>query len=65
MDTKRYLTVSQFCKTHEWAKPGGIRALLFNRQSNGFAKCIRRLGRKILLDEAAVLEYIDSNREGC
>ncbi len=52
------LSVSQFCSKHDWATPGGIRHLLFNRETNGFKKCVVRLGRKILLDEGAVFEWL-------
>lgn len=52
------LSVSQFCGKHEWAKPGGIRHLLFNREKNGFNRCVVRLGRKILLNEGAVFAWL-------
>lgn len=52
------LSVSQFCNKHEWATPGGIRHLLFNRETNGFHRCVVRLGRKILLNEEAVFAWL-------
>lgn len=52
------LSVSQFCQKHEWANVGGIRHLLFNRETNGFDRCVVRLGRKILLDENAVFDWL-------
>ncbi|HOH28214.1 MAG TPA: hypothetical protein PLC40_00945 [Candidatus Hydrogenedentes bacterium] len=54
----RLLSVTQFCQKHEWATQGGIRHLLFNREMNGFDRCVVRLGRKILLNEAAVFEWL-------
>ncbi|MGI6458540.1 MAG: hypothetical protein ACOX5J_00315 [Candidatus Hydrogenedentales bacterium] len=61
----RLLSVSQFCNKHEWATIGGLRHLLFNREANGFDKCVVRLGRKILLDEAAVFAWLERHgREG-
>ena len=58
--TRRLLTVAQFCEAHPWAHPGGVRAWLFNRRTNGFDSCIRRIGRKILLDETAVFAWVDA-----
>ncbi len=57
------LSVSQFCAKHEWATPGGIRHLLFNRETNGFNRCVVRLGRKILLNEEAVFAWLQEG--GC
>jgi len=52
------LTVAQFCERHSWAKVGGIRSAIFFRASNGFETCILRFGRKVLLDEAAVIAWL-------
>lgn len=52
-------TVAQFCERHAWATPGGIRHLIFHKDTNGFAPCVKRLGRRVLLDESAVLEFIE------
>ncbi len=54
----RLLSVTQFCERYEWATVGGIRHLLFNRETNGFNKCVVRLGRKILLNEEAVFAWL-------
>jgi len=58
--TPNYLTVIQFCERHEWASIGGIRHLIFHEKTNGFSKCIRRIGRRILLDENAVFAWIEA-----
>ena len=57
--TPNYRTVKQFCDRHEWATLGGIRNLIFHAETNGFAKCIKRMGRRILLDEDAIFTWID------
>ena len=54
-----YFTISQFCDRHEWATLGGIRHLVFHEHTNGFAPCVRRMGRRVLLDENAVFVWID------
>lgn len=53
-----FLTVAQFCDKHPWAKPGGIRHAIFFGKDNGFEACTVRFGRKLLLDEAAVIAWI-------
>ena len=52
------LTVAQFCDKHPWARPGGLRHAIFNSKANGFDACIVRFGRKLLLDEARVFEWL-------
>lgn len=56
--TPTLLTVKQFCERHKWATEGGLRSILFHRETNGFKNCIVRMGRKILLDEAEVFEWL-------
>ena len=59
------VSVDEFVKRHSWATRGGMRQLLFNRASNGLDRAVVRLGRKLLLDEAAVFEWLDERgREG-
>ncbi|MEO8401839.1 MAG: hypothetical protein ABI597_08615 [Gammaproteobacteria bacterium] len=36
-----------------------IRWLIFNEKANGFSACIRRLGRKVLIDLDAFESWID------
>ena len=54
-----FLTVAQFVKKHEWAKTGGVRQLIFHGVSNGFDNCVRRVGKKVLLDEDKVFAWIE------
>jgi hypothetical protein len=48
---RRLFTVSQLCKVYPAFTPGGIRWLLFNRDTNGLASAVVRVGRRVLLDE--------------
>lgn len=59
-----FFTVKQFCQRHEWAAPGGVRHLIFNAEQNGFSKCIKRIGRKVLIDESAVFLWIEEKNAG-
>ena len=60
----RLVSVSEFCARHSWARPGGLRALLANRRENGLERACVRLGRRLLLDETRVFEWLEGRREG-
>tara|TARA_B100001750_G_C15433593_1_gene559636 strand:- start:578 stop:772 length:195 start_codon:yes stop_codon:yes gene_type:complete len=53
------LTVRQFSQKHPAFPEGGLRFLIFNAEKNGFSACIRRMGRKVLIDEEAFFDWID------
>ena len=57
-----YLTVTQLCEKHPAFKPGGIRALIFNEETNGLkaSGAIVRVGRKVLIDEAKFFAWVSS-----
>lgn len=59
--SSRYLTVHQFCAQHPWPSIGGLRHLIFHADSNGLSAAIRRVGRRILIDEHAFFEWLDRN----
>ncbi len=56
-----YQTVPQFCENHPAFKIGGLRALLFNKHSNGLAEsgAIIRIGRKILIHETNFFAWVE------
>lgn len=53
------LTVKQFPKKHEAFSEGGLRHLIFHQNENGFHRCIRRIGRKILIHEKAFFSWLE------
>lgn len=58
-DTKKtYLTIRQFIDKYEFLSADALRWQI--RTNKDFEReCIRRFGRKILLDEEKVLKFID------
>jgi len=54
------VTIPQFIERHTWATKGGLRLAVFHGAANGFDACVVRFGRRVLLDEAAVLEWMRS-----
>jgi len=62
-ETRNLLTVRQFSQKHPAFPESGLRYTIFHESQNGFAKCIRRIGRKVLLDEQAVFHWIDEQNQ--
>lgn len=58
-DISRLIPVPDWSKHHEWPPLGGLRHLIFNEKSNGFDKCVRRIGRRVLIDEKAFFDWVE------
>ena len=56
----RLIPLTEWPKYHTYPPLGGLRHLVFNAASNNFDKVIRRVGRRILIDEDAFFQWIDS-----
>ncbi len=54
-----YVTIRQLTTNHPAFTEGGIRALIFRADRNGFNRCIRRIGRKILISKSAFSRWIE------
>jgi hypothetical protein len=59
-------TVNQFTEKQPAFTTGGLRALIFNENSNGLAKsgAIVRIGRKVLIDESKFFAWVESQNQG-
>jgi len=55
----RLIPVTKWHESHEWPPIGGLRHLIFNAKSNGFDKVIKRIGRRVLIDEAAFFQWVE------
>jgi hypothetical protein len=55
----RLLTVKQLPSHYPAFSEGAIRWLIFNEKENGFNRCVRRIGRKILIDLNKFESWID------
>lgn len=56
-----FIPVTDWNQRHPWPPIGGLRHLIFHATSNGFDKVIRRVGRRVLIDEAAFFAWVDGN----
>jgi len=62
----RLIPVTKWNNYHVWPSIAGLRYLIFNADSNGFNKVIRRVGKTILIDEQAFFDWVSSqNAPGC
>lgn len=61
-ENKRFIPVPSWNKYHDWPSVAGLRYLIFNSKSNGFDAVIRKVGRRVLIDEQAFLAWV--NQQG-
>lgn len=57
----RYIPVNDWNKDHAWPPTGGLRHLIFHAKRNGFDAVVRRVGRRVLINEAAFFQWVDAN----
>lgn len=61
--TPNLIPVTEWSQHHEWPPLGGLRHLIFHANENGFDKVVRRVGRRVLLDEDAFFKWVDEQQE--
>ena len=59
--TTRLIPAAKWNDFHPWPPKGGLRHLIFNEKQNGFQKVVRRVGRRVLIDEAQFFEWVQGN----
>jgi len=58
--SKRLIPANEWPNHHVWPPIGGLRHLIFYAGSNGFDKVIRRVGRRVLIDEQAFFAWVEA-----
>jgi hypothetical protein len=58
-DKSRLIPVTAWNDHHAWPPLGGLRHLIFNAHRNGFGAAIRRVGRRVLIDERAFFQWVE------
>jgi hypothetical protein len=61
--TTRLIPVTQWNDYHSWPPQGGLRHLIFYAKTNGFDKVVRKVGRRVLIDEAAFFEWVKTQNK--
>ena len=59
MSQRTLNTVRQHAEKFPSFTQGSLRNLIFNAKTNGFDVALVRVGRRVLIDEAAFFEWID------
>lgn len=59
---RRLRTVRQLCAEHPACTPGGLRWLLFHRQTNGLERAVRKVGRRVLIDVDRFFVWVDEQQ---
>lgn len=59
MDARSYLTVKQLPAKYPAFTENAIRWAIFNKDRNGFNTVIRKVGKKVLIDEQAFVAWIE------
>ena len=57
--TRRFIPVTRWNDFHAWPPLGGLRHLIFHREQNGFDACLRKVGRRLLIDEQAFFAWVE------
>lgn len=60
LDTKtRYIPVPKWNEYHDWPTVGALRNYIFYAKQNGFDEVIRRVGRRLLINENAFFAWLE------
>ncbi len=52
------IPANEWPKHHAWPPIGGLRHLIFNAKTNGFDSVVRRVGRRVLIDQQAFFAWV-------
>ena len=58
-ESTRLIPASDWNKFHHWPPLGGLRHLILHKEKNGLKKVVRKVGRRVLIDEQAFFKWID------
>lgn len=62
--SNRLIPVPEWNQHHSWPPQGGLRHLIFNEKTNGFASAFKRVGRRVLIDEAEFFRIVNEQNGG-
>jgi hypothetical protein len=55
----RLIPVTKWPEHHAWPPIGGLRHLIFHADKTGFAHCLVRVGRRVLIHEDRFFEWTE------
>jgi hypothetical protein len=57
---RRFIPLTKWNDYHPWPSLSGLRWMVFNAEKTGFDQCLRRVGNRILINEQAFFDWVDS-----
>ena len=60
---KRLIPLTEWNKYHMWPPQGGLRHLVFYKDSNGFSAVVRKVRRRVLLDEEEFFKWVENQNK--
>ncbi len=61
--TAKLIPLTQWPEHHLYPNIAGLRYLVFNADKNGFATCVKRIGKRILIDELAYFTWVETQNQ--
>ena len=59
----RLIPLTEWAKHHDWPPVGGLRHLVFFEKTNDFDKVVKRVGRRVLIDEGAFFQWVETQNK--
>ncbi|CZI81468.1 TPA: hypothetical protein JBA76_15810 [Legionella pneumophila subsp. pneumophila] len=59
-----YIPVPHWDKYHDWPTIAALRNYIFNKKTNGFDKVVLKLGKRVLINEAAFFDWVANQGKG-
>ena len=61
VSSDRLIPLCKWNDVHEWPSIAALRSIVFNEKYNGAKHFIRRIGRRVYIDEKKYFEWADSH----
>jgi hypothetical protein len=59
----RFIPLKDWPKFHPWPSERALRNLVFKEHQNGFSACVKRVGRRVLIDETAFFLWVQEQQD--
>ena len=59
----RLIPVTEWNKYYSYPKVSTLRHLIFHSEKNGFDKVVRRIGRRVLINEQAFFQWVEEENK--
>ena len=63
MNAQNILTVSQLAELNPAFSEATIRWWIFNAETNGFSRCLVRIGGRVFIDRATFEQWLEEHRQ--